>query len=232
MFRVRTILLVGFCLASTLVQAKVKPQKFTLSSPSIKPNSTLSQAQVYNDSGCSGQNQSPALRWTPGPKGTKSYAITVHDPNGRGPIFWHWIAYNIPANVTELVANAGKADDTLLDDLAGEATGDPTSDPAGDTTDAYVNGDISDTATEDTTAVGSSDTLLPPGTVQGSNSYGDDFFDGACPPKNKPHRYIFTVYALKVEKIDDPGSESPEDLIAIIEKNALKHTGFLAKYRR
>ena len=51
--------------------------------------------------------------------------------------------------------------------------------------------------------------LLPPGAIQGRTDYGTHAFGGACPPKgDKPHRYIFTVYALKIRKIDVPSDSS------------------------
>ncbi len=68
MFRTIIALVIVFCLASTFVYAN----DFVLSSPTIKPDATLTDEQVYNGFGCSGKNQSPALKWTNGPKETKS----------------------------------------------------------------------------------------------------------------------------------------------------------------
>lgn len=36
----------------------------------------------------------------------------------------------------------------------------------------------------------------PDGILQGKNDYGETGYNGPCPPRGKPHRYIFTVYAL------------------------------------
>lgn len=44
---------------------------------------------------------------------------------------------------------------------------------------------------------------LPPGAHQLENDFGDKSYGGPCPPPGKPHRYIFTVYALKVDKLGD-----------------------------
>lgn len=64
---------------------------FELSSTDIKANSTLTAAQVFNGFGCTGQNTSPALQWKNAPKGTKSFAVTVYDPDApTGSGWWHW----------------------------------------------------------------------------------------------------------------------------------------------
>jgi hypothetical protein len=45
--------------------------------------------------------------------------------------------------------------------------------------------------------------LAPSGSVQSMTDYGKPGFGGACPPiGDKPHRYIFTVFALDVPKLD------------------------------
>ena len=44
--------------------------------------------------------------------------------------------------------------------------------------------------------------MLPAGSVQSVTDFGQPGFGGPCPPAgDKPHRYIFTVHALKVEKL-------------------------------
>ena len=84
---------------------------FTLSSPTVKPGSTLSDAQVFNGFGCTGKNVSPALKWSGAPAGTKSFALTVYDPDApTGSGWWHWVVYNIPASANELAEGAGAAD--------------------------------------------------------------------------------------------------------------------------
>jgi Raf kinase inhibitor-like YbhB/YbcL family protein len=45
-------------------------------------------------------------------------------------------------------------------------------------------------------------TLMPAGAVQSVTDFGQPGFGGPCPPVgDKPHRYIFTVHALKLEKL-------------------------------
>ena len=89
----------------------VQAAGFTLSSPTIKPGSMLTDAQVFKGFGCAGKNISPALTWSGAPSGTKSYAVTVYDPDApTGSGWWHWVVYNIPASTTELPEGAGGAD--------------------------------------------------------------------------------------------------------------------------
>jgi Raf kinase inhibitor-like YbhB/YbcL family protein len=50
-----------------------------------------------------GMNISPPLSWTPGPAGTKSYAMTlIHNAPDMSK---HWVMWDIPASVTSLAMN-------------------------------------------------------------------------------------------------------------------------------
>lgn len=50
---------------------------------------------------CQGKDISPHLAWTEIPQDTKSFAISVTDPDATGRTWIHWLIINIPANVTE-----------------------------------------------------------------------------------------------------------------------------------
>ena len=81
-------------------------QTFTLKSKDIGGQAT--NKEFFNGFGCTGENVSPQLSWENVPAGTQSFAVTIYDkdaPTGSG--FWHWVIFNIPANVTELKTNAG-----------------------------------------------------------------------------------------------------------------------------
>ena len=91
-------------------------QKFSLSSAEIKQNGRIATEQVFNGFGCTGGNVSPSLKWSGAPKGTKSFALLVHDPDAPtgGAGWWHWVVVNIPTTAAELGKGAGKADGTGL----------------------------------------------------------------------------------------------------------------------
>ena len=56
---------------------------FRLTSPTLTEGKPMLAQQVLDSFGCTGRNQSPALRWMRAPSGTKSFAITVYDPDDR-----------------------------------------------------------------------------------------------------------------------------------------------------
>lgn len=81
---------------------------FQLSSTDIEADAEIPSQFIYNGFGCAGPNISPALSWSGAPAGTKSFAITVFDPDApTGSGWWHWIVYDIAANVSEIKTGAG-----------------------------------------------------------------------------------------------------------------------------
>jgi len=83
-------------------------QNMTLTSPDIKKGGTIANEQVFKGFGCAGENISPALNWSGAPKNTKSFAVTIYDPDApTGSGWWHWVVFNIPPATTSLSKNAG-----------------------------------------------------------------------------------------------------------------------------
>jgi Raf kinase inhibitor-like YbhB/YbcL family protein len=78
----------------------------TLTSLDIKPGGKIADEQAFNGADCTGKNVSPALGWTGAPKGTKSFAVSMHDPDASAGGFWHWWVANLPADATGLPKGA------------------------------------------------------------------------------------------------------------------------------
>lgn len=86
---------------------------FKLLSTDIFSGKQINNAQVLNEYGCHGENISPQLSWNIIPSGTKSFAITMYDPDApKG--WWHWIVFNIPSNITKLDQDAGNPNSAKL----------------------------------------------------------------------------------------------------------------------
>jgi len=173
-------------LAVLATVATVQAEGFTLTSKDL--GGQLSMTQVFTGFGCAGKNISPQLQWKNAPTGTKSFAVTVYDPDApTGSGWWHWLIFNIPANVGQLPAEAGN--------------------PAKN--------------------------IAPKGCVQSVTDYGKPGFGGACPPVgDKPHRYVFTIYALKVEKLELDGTASPALVGYHLNQNALAKASLISYYGR
>ena len=170
-----------------------------------------------------GQNQNPHLAWEGAPAGTRSFAITCVDPDvpsvgddvnqeGRSvPAslprveFFHWLLIDLPADITTIRAGEFSAD---------------------------------------VTPRGKGGPLAAHETRQGINDYtgwfaddgdmsGDYFgYDGPCPPWNDelPHRYVFTVYALDVERLQVSGALTGAAIRAAMSGHVLASASITGRY--
>lgn len=78
-------------------------QAMHLTSPSVHNGRRMALRQVYNGFGYKGDNQSPELFWMGAPPATKSFAITIFDPDApRAGGWWHWLVTDIPNSVSHL----------------------------------------------------------------------------------------------------------------------------------
>lgn len=172
-------------------------------------------------------NRNPQLSWSDVPAGTKSFVLICVDPdvpstgddvNIDGKTvsadlprvdFYHWVLVDIPAGITSLAAGA------LSDGV--QARGKPGPE--------IKSGVLT-------------------GSRQGINDYtmffagdgdmaGDYFgYDGPCPPWNDAlmHRYVFTVYALDVERLPVQGKLNGAEVLSLIEGHVLGQASMTGTY--
>ena len=99
------ILIAAALFTSVMFSGAVFSQGFTLTSNDVQGQ--IAEAQVFNSFGCTGKNISPQLSWKNAPKGTKSFAITMYDPDApTGSGWWHWVVFNIDKSVSTIKTGA------------------------------------------------------------------------------------------------------------------------------
>ncbi|GAB3434220.1 YbhB/YbcL family Raf kinase inhibitor-like protein [Flindersiella endophytica] len=99
---------------------------FTLTSEDLVDGQPIPMRHVSGIFGAGGEDISPQLSWSGFPAETRSFAVSVYDPDAPTTSgFWHWAVYNIPATVTELPADAGGEDGAGLPEGAKTVANDP-----------------------------------------------------------------------------------------------------------
>ena len=80
--------------------------EFSVASPDVRDGELLADDFVFG-----GGNVSPELSWKGFPKETEGFAVTCFDPDApTASGWWHWIVLGVPAEVTSLPRDAGRAD--------------------------------------------------------------------------------------------------------------------------
>ena len=86
---------------------------FELTSPDFEPGGAL--PQWARAGGAGGEDRSPELCWSGAPEGTKSFVLTIFDPDApTSSGWWHWAVRDLPATLDCLPRNAGAPDAGLL----------------------------------------------------------------------------------------------------------------------
>lgn len=113
----RARLVAGLAIALSLAAAPSHASDgFRVSSPSFVAGEVLPTAKfAFDQFGCGGNNISPGLSWNGAPEGTRSYAVTLFDPDARGGKgWWHWLIFDIPPTRTSL-AEGGPAPEGAME---------------------------------------------------------------------------------------------------------------------
>lgn len=169
-----------------------------------------------------GPNRSPHIAWTDVPEGTRSIAVICHDPDaptsaddvnqeGRSVSatlprtdFFHWVLVDVDPADGELV-EGGHSDGVV------------------------AGGKTADAAPQGRPGVNTYTDFLA-GSAELAGTYWG--YDGPCPPWNDeiPHRYIFTVYALDVPRLEVDGAFTGEDVRQAIAGHVLAEASLTGTY--
>ena len=149
--------------------------EFELHSPDVRPGDYLPPWARTESAG--GEDRSPTLSWRGAPAETKSFVVTMFDPDApTGSGYWHWAVYGIPASITTLPADAGNPDSGLL----------------------------------------------PEGAITVANESRSQRYQGAGPPPGDgDHRYVFTVSALDIDRLELPVGCTPAVLGFMMRTNVI-----------
>lgn len=172
---------------------------------------------------CLGKNLNPQLAWSDLPPGTRSLALICHDPDvpSKGD--------DVNQEGRTVPASLPRVDffHWVLIDLAATLSG-------------IAEGEFSQVVTPR----GKPGPQAPHGSRQGINNYTDWFagdndmrgdyygYDGPCPPWNDEivHHYIFTLYALDIEKLPLEGRFGGAEVRAAMQGHILAEASLTGTY--
>jgi Raf kinase inhibitor-like YbhB/YbcL family protein len=137
-------------------------------------NNFTNNGKIPSEFTCDGNNISPHLSWIGIPEKTKSFALSVFDPDAVGG--WiHWLVYDIQKITREI-----------------------------------KKGD------------------LPIGGKELKNDFGKKPYGGPCPPSGT-HRYIFTIYALDTEHLENVNKQNFQSKV---DKHSIEKATITGLYKR
>jgi len=197
--------------STSFADGGVIPAEHAFCAPDPKSHATLSK------------NRNPHLAWSGAPPGTRSFAIVCHDPdvpskgddvNKEGHVvraslprvdFFHWVIVDLPRDLDAVAAG----------EFASSVT--PRGKPGPQAAHGARQG------INDYTGWFASDPSMA------GDYYG---YDGPCPPWNDElaHRYVFTVYALDVERLPVEGAFRGPDVRQAIQRHVLAQASITGRY--
>lgn len=86
-------------------QSLLEDSMFKLTSPAFAPSSTIPKKYT-----CDGKNVSPPLAWSGLPKGARSIAVIMEDPDAPAGLWIHWVLYDVPAGAGALAEGLPQKD--------------------------------------------------------------------------------------------------------------------------
>jgi len=90
---------------------------FTLKS--LELGGQFTPEYFYDGLGVNGANVSPDLYWENAPADSRSFALTIYDPATQtGSGWWHWVAFNIPGDISTIAKGAGSTRPELFPEAA------------------------------------------------------------------------------------------------------------------
>jgi len=108
----KTLILVftGFLIFPSLVLADSGSNDFQISSAAFENNTDIPKKYT-----CDGGDINPPLSFKNVPAQAKSLALTISDPDAPEGVWSHWVIYNIPPNIGEIIENTNPGTEGLSD---------------------------------------------------------------------------------------------------------------------
>lgn len=132
------LLAAGLLFAACASERVAAASTLALTSAAFSDGGTMPHKYSFNSYGCTGDDVSPQLAWSGAPKNTKSFALTVFDPDARkGKGWWHWVLYGIPSATSSLVTGVHAAGTEGMTSFGKPGYGGPCP-PPGDTPHHYI----------------------------------------------------------------------------------------------
>jgi Raf kinase inhibitor-like YbhB/YbcL family protein len=97
---------VGAAATLAIPGAAAAQSAFAVTSVDLAAGKSIGRDLLFDQSGCTGGNRSPQIAWRGAPPNTRSFAVTIFDPDAPGRGWWHWAVAGIPAGTERLPNNA------------------------------------------------------------------------------------------------------------------------------